>query len=85
MKSYLLEVIANHLNEVDSKNEYDNEDRGLLRKLFVQHAFLLNAIESKPECELLVEDAMQSFMSKQREELKPAPEDKPKIITPDRF
>ena len=77
MKSYLLEVIANHLNE------YDNEDRGLLRKLFLQHAFLLNAIESKPECELLVEDAMQSFMSKQREELKP--EEPSKIITPDRF
>lgn len=83
MKSYLLEVIANHLNEVDSKNEYDNEDRGLLRKLFLQHAFLLNAIESKPECELLVEEAMQSFMSKQREELKP--EEPSKIITPDKF
>lgn len=83
MKSYLLEVIANHLNEVDSKHEYDNEDRGLLRKLFLQHAFLLNAIESQPECQLLVEAAMQSFMSEQRKELKP--EEPSKIITPERF
>lgn len=81
MKSYLLEAIASHLNAQDSEHRPTNEDRDYLRRLFVQHAFLLNAIESKPECELLVEDAMQSFMSKQREELKPSPEE-PKIIVP---
>lgn len=82
MKSYLLEVIANHLNEVDSKHEYDNEDRGLLRKLFVQHAFLLNAIESNPMCQQLVEQSMAEFMEKERASLKPAPEEKSSIITP---
>jgi hypothetical protein len=85
MKSYLLEAIANHLNAVDSKHEYDNEDRDYLRRLFVQHAFLLNAIESNPECQTLVEETMDAFMLKQREELKPEPEEKSNIITPDRF
>lgn len=82
MTSYLLEAIANHLNAVDSKNEYDNEDRGYLRRLFVQHAFLLNAIESNPMCQQLVEQSMAEFMEKQRAELKPEPEEKSSIITP---
>jgi len=81
MKSYLLEAIANHLNAVDPKGN-DNEDRDYLRRLFVQHAFLLNAIESNPECQTLVEETMDAFMLKQREELKPEPEEKSTIIIP---
>lgn len=82
MKSYLLEAIANHLNAVDSKHEYDNEDRDYLRRLFVQHAFLLNAVESNPECQALVEETMEAFISKQREELKTEPQEKSTIIIP---
>ena len=78
MKSFLLEAIANHLNVVDAKNESDNEDRELLRRLFIQHAFLLNAIESNPECHTLVESTMDSFMADQRNELK---EEESNIIT----
>lgn len=85
MKSYLLEAIASHLNAQDSEHRPTNEDRDYLRRLFVQHAFLLNAIESNPNCELLVEETMNAFMLQQREELNPDPEDKPKIITPDKF
>lgn len=81
MKSYLLEAIANHLNAVDPKGN-DNEDRDLLRRLFVQHAFLLNAVESNPECQAIVETTMEAFISKQREELKPEPEEKSSIIIP---
>lgn len=81
MKSYLLEAIANHLNAVDPKGN-DNEDRDLLRRLFVQHAFLLNAIESNPECQAIVETTMEAFISKQREELKTEPEEKRSIIIP---
>lgn len=81
MKSYLLEAIANHLNAVDPKGN-DNEDRDLLRRLFVQHAFLLNAIESNPMCQALVESTMEAFISKQREELKTEPEEKSSIIIP---
>ena len=50
----------------------------------MQHAFLLNAIESEPECQALVEKVMTSFMEIQRD-LKPADDERPKIITPDRF
>jgi hypothetical protein len=82
MKSYLLEAIANHLNAVDSNHEYDDKDRDYLRRLFVQHAFLLNAIESDPECQALVEETMNAFMLKQREELKPEPKEKSSIIIP---
>jgi hypothetical protein len=85
MKSYLLEAIAKHLGERDAALEYDSEDRKYLRQLFVQHAFLLNAIESEPECQELVEKVMASFMEAQRVELKPADDERPKIITPDRF
>ena len=85
MKSYLLEAIAKHLGEHDAKLEYDSEDRKYLRQLFVQHAFLLSAIESEPECQELVEKVMASFMAEQRVELKPAADESPKIITPDRF
>ena len=81
MKSYLLEAIANHLNAVDPKGN-DNEDRDLLRRLFIQHAFLLNAVESNPECQAIVETTMEAFISKQREELKPEPEEKSSIIIP---
>lgn len=81
MKSYLLEAIANHLNAVDPKGN-DNEDRDLLRRLFVQHAFLLNAVESNPMCQALVESTMEAFISKQREELKTEPEEKSSIIIP---
>jgi len=81
MKSYLLEAVANHLNAVDPKGN-DNEDRDLLRRLFVQHAFLLNAVESNPECQAIVETTMEAFISKQREELKPEPEEKSSIIIP---
>jgi hypothetical protein len=81
MKSYLLEAIANHLNAVDP-NGNDNEDRDLLRRLFVQHAFLLNAVESNPECQAIVETTMEAFISKQREELKTEPEEKSSIIIP---
>lgn len=81
MKSYLLEAIANHLNAHDAEHHLDNEDREYLRRLFVQHAFLLSAIESKPECQELVEQTMEAFMLQQREELKPSPEE-PKIIIP---
>jgi hypothetical protein len=81
MKSYLLEAIANHLNAVDPKGN-DNEDRDLLRRLFVQHAFLLNAVESNPECQAIVETTMEAFISKQREELKTEPEEKSSIIIP---
>ncbi len=81
MKSYLLEAVANHLNAVDPKGN-DNEDRDLLRRLFIQHAFLLNAVESNPECQAIVETTMEAFISKQREELKPEPEEKSSIIIP---
>jgi hypothetical protein len=81
MKSYLLEAIANHLNAVDPKGN-DNEDRDLLRRLFVQHAFLLNAVESNPECQAIVETTMEAFISKQREELKTEPKEKSSIIIP---
>jgi hypothetical protein len=81
MKSYLLEAIANHLNAVDPKGN-DNEDRDLLRRLFIQHAFLLNAVESNPECQAIVETTMEAFISKQREELKTEPEEKSSIIIP---
>lgn len=82
MKSYLLEAIAKHLEAYDSEHRPTNEDRDYLRRLFVQHAFLLNAIESNPDCQLLVEETMNSFMSKQREELAPKPEEKSTIIVP---
>lgn len=81
MNSYLLEAIANHLNAVDPKGN-DNEDRDLLRRLFIQHAFLLNAVESNPECQAIVETTMEAFISKQREELKTEPEEKRSIIIP---
>ncbi len=81
MKSYLLEAIANHLNAVDPKGN-DNEDRDLLRRLFIQHAFLLNAVESNPECQAIVETTMEAFISKQREELKTEPVEKRSIIIP---
>jgi hypothetical protein len=81
MKSYLLEAVANHLNAVDPKGN-DNEDRDLLRRLFVQHAFLLNAVESNPECQAIVETTMEAFISKQREELKTEPKEKSSIIIP---
>ena len=81
MKSYLLEAIANHLTAVDPKGN-DNEDRDLLRRLFIQHAFLLNAVESNPECQAIVETTMEAFISKQREELKTEPEEKRSIIIP---
>ena len=45
----------------------------------------MNAIESEPECQELVEKVMASFMADQRVELKPADDERPKIITPDRF
>ena len=51
----------------------------------MQHAFILNAIESESECQELVEKVMASFMEAQRAELKPADNESPKIITPDRF
>ena len=51
----------------------------------MQHAFILNAIESEPECQALVEKVMTSFIEAQRVELKPAADESPKIITPDRF
>jgi len=71
MKSYLLETIAAHLGENDSALTSDTEDRKLLRLLFVQHAFLLNAIESDPTCQELVNFTMSEFLTTQREELKP--------------
>ena len=74
MKSYLLETIAAHLGENDSALTSDTEDRKLLRLLFVQHAFLLNAIESDPACQALVNFTMSEFLNKQREELKPEEE-----------
>ena len=85
MKSYLLETIAAHLGEIDSKSDTDNEDRKLLRMLFVQHAFLLNAAESNPECQSILESTMATYMANQRAELAPTEEEKSKIITPDRF
>lgn len=78
MKSYLLETIAAHLGENDSALTSDTEDRKLLRLIFVQHAFLLNAIESDPTCQELVNFTMSEFLNKQREELKP--EEKSPII-----
>jgi hypothetical protein len=45
----------------------------------------LNAIESEPECQALVEKVMTSFMAEQRAELKPAADEPSNIITPDRF
>ena len=78
MKSYLLETIAAHLGENDSALTSDTEDRKLLRLIFVQHAFLLNAIESDPTCQELVNFTMSEFLNKQREELKP--EEKSTII-----
>lgn len=85
MKSYLLETIAAHLGEIDSKSDTDNEDRKLLRMLFVQHAFLLSAAESNPECQSILESTMATYMANQRAELAPTEEEKSKIITPDRF
>lgn len=83
MKSYLLETIAAHLGENDSALTSDTEDRKLLRLLFVQHAFLLNAIESDPACQALVNFTMSEFLNKflnkQREELKPEEEKSPII------
>lgn len=81
MKSYLLEAIANHLNAQDSEQRPTNEDRDYLRRLFVQHAFLLNAIESNRMCQQFVEQSMAEFIEKKRAELKPDPEE-PKIIIP---
>ena len=85
MKSYLLETIAAHLGEIDSKSDTDNEDRKLLRMLFVQHAFLLSAAESNPECQSILESTMATYMANQRAEVAPTEEEKSKIITPDRF
>ena len=85
MKSYLLETIAAHLGEIDSKSDTDNEDRKLLRMLFVQHAFLLNAAESNPECQSILESTMATYMANQRAEVAPTEEEESKIITPDRF
>lgn len=85
MKSYLLETIAAHLGENDSALTSDTEDRKLLRLLFVQHAFLLNAAESNPECQSILESTMATYMANQRAELAPTEEEKSKIITPDRF
>lgn len=79
MKSYLLETIAAHLGENDSALTSDTEDRKLLRLLFVQHAFLLNAIESDPTCQELVNFTMSEFLTTQREELKPEEEKSPII------
>jgi hypothetical protein len=66
-------------------HSYDSEDRKYLRQLFVQHAFLLNAIESEPACQALVEKVMTSFMADQRAELKPADDEPSNIITHDRL
>jgi hypothetical protein len=86
MKSYLLETIAAHLDAHRSDpTEEDNSRIQLLRSLFVQHAFLLNAIESNPECQSILEITMATYMANQRAELAPIEEEKPKIITPDRF
>lgn len=85
MKSYLLETIAAHLGENDSALTSDTEDRKLLRLLFVQHAFLLSAAESNPECQSILESTMATYMANQRAELAPTEEEKSKIITPDRF
>ena len=82
MKSYLLEAVAKHLEANDSEHRPSNEDRDYLRQLFVQHAFLLNAIESNKECEESVSKAIDSFMEHQRLELKPKPEEKSSIILP---
>jgi hypothetical protein len=43
----------------------------------MQHAFLLSAIESEPECKALVEKVMTSFMAEQRAEFKPADDEPP--------
>jgi len=84
MKSYLLETIAAHLDAHGSDpTEEDNSRIQLLRALFVQHAFLLSAIESDPTCQELVNFTMSEFLTTQREERKP--EEESKIITPDRF
>lgn len=82
MKSYLLEIVAKHLEAHDSEHRPSNEDRDHLRQLFVQHAFLLNAIESNPECNEAVSKTIDSFMEHQRFELKPKPEEKTSIIIP---
>jgi hypothetical protein len=83
MKSFLLEAIAKHLDTHDSEHRPTNEDRDYLRQLFVQHAFLLNAIESNKECEQMVERCLDTFMDGQRLELKPKPEEeKSSIIIP---
>ena len=86
MKSYLLETIAAHLNAYDlDPTEEDNSQVQLLRALFVQHAFLLSAAESNPECQSILENTMITYMANQRAELAPTEEEKSKIITPDRF
>jgi hypothetical protein len=82
MKSYLLEAVAKHLETNDSGHRPSNEDRDYLRQLFVQHAFLLNAIESSQECDALVSKTIDVFMNEQRAELKPKPEEKSSIIIP---
>jgi len=51
----------------------------------VQHAFILNAIESEPEFQELVEKVMASFMEAQRVELKPAADEPSNIIILNRF
>ena len=86
MKSYLLETIAAHLNAYDlDPTEEDTSQVQLLRALFVQHAFLLSAAESNPECQSILENTMITYMANQRAELAPTEEEKSKIITPDRF
>lgn len=83
MKSYLLEAVAKHLESHDSKDDPTNEDRDYLRQLFVQHSFLLNAIESDEKCDALVTERINAFMEQQRFDLKvPQPEEKSSIIIP---
>lgn len=83
MKSYLLEAVAKHLESHDAKNQPSNEDRDYLRQLFVQHSFLLNAIESDKECDDLVTQRINAFMEQQRFDLKlPQPEEQSSIIIP---
>lgn len=69
MTSHLLEAIAHHLGRCDDNKEYNNEDRKYLRQLFVQHAFFLNAIESTPDLNEKVEEALRNFSEQQKEAL----------------
>ena len=86
MKSYLLETIAAHLDAYGSDpTKEENSQVQLLRALFVQHAFVLSAAESNPECQSILESTMATYMANQRAELAPTQEEKSKIITPDRF